>query len=85
VNTLSLRESPSSTTTARVRRTQLCDKCGASDVRVTYEWPSAEIVSPPGVLIAASCTNEQCEWFDGRTKRRDYPGEAVALDTMAAP
>jgi hypothetical protein len=72
----------SSTTIPHVRRTESCEKCGANDVRVTYEWASAS-ASAPGVLIAASCTNEECEWFDRRTKRRVYPGEAVARVTDA--
>lgn len=74
----------SSTTTPRVRRTQSCEKCGANDVRVTYEWASAGVEIPPGVLIAASCTNEACDWFDQRTKRRDYPDEAMARVAEAA-
>jgi hypothetical protein len=63
-------------TIPRVRRTQSCEQCGATDVRVTYEWTSNGVVSPPGVLIATSCTNEECEWFDRRTKRREYANEA---------
>ena len=40
--------------------------------------------SSAGVVIAASCTNEQCDWFDQRTKRRDYPDEAGARVAEAA-
>jgi len=70
--------------TTRNRRTQSCNKCGAPEVRVTYESASGGFETAPGVLIAASCTNEDCEWFDQRTKRRQYANEAVALVAESA-
>ena len=71
-----------STTATHVRRTQACEKCGAIDVRVTYEGAVAGAERSPEWLVTASCTNEECEWFDRRTKRREYANEAVA--TLAA-
>jgi len=84
VSAASLGYSPSPTTTAHIRRTLSCERCGAKDVRVTYESAGAGVHSRPSVLIAASCTNEECEWYDRRTKRRDYPAEAVARVAEAA-
>lgn len=77
-STAALRGTPSLTTATHVRRTQSCEACGAIDARVTYEWTDAGVESSPGLLITASCTNEECQWFDRRTKRREYANEAVA-------
>jgi hypothetical protein len=63
---------------AHVRRTQSCEKCGATDVRVTYERSTAAVANSPEWLISASCTNEACERFDRRTKRHQYANEALA-------
>jgi hypothetical protein len=65
-------------TVAHVRRTQSCEKCGAKDVRVTYERSTFSVASSAEWLVSASCTNEACERFDQRTKRREYANEAVA-------
>jgi hypothetical protein len=50
---------------------------------VTYERAFTGVESSPERLITASCTNEECERFDRRTKRREYANEAVARPAAA--
>jgi hypothetical protein len=65
-------------TAAHVRRTQSCERCGATDARVTYAQATASLAHPAEWLISASCTNETCERFDRRTQRHHYANEALA-------
>ncbi len=75
---MSLGWTPALAPATHVRRTQSCEKCGATDIRVTYERTIASVEKSLEWLISASCTNEACERFDRRTKRREYANEAVA-------
>jgi hypothetical protein len=74
---------PALATSTHVRRTQSCETCGATGIRVTYERTIASVENSLEWLISASCTNEACERFDRRTKRREYANEAVARPAAA--
>ena len=68
-----------------VRRTMRCEKCGATDARVTYARVVTGVESPSESLVRASCTNEACDRFDRRTRRREYAHEVVTRRAAKVP